>query len=42
MCEICSMLSMKTAEQRHLRHSDVFIVKFEYLFLETLLLTLNK
>ena len=42
-CEICSKLTIKTQE-RHRRHSCVFIVNFEHishLLLEFLLLTLN-
>ena len=31
-CEICSKLTMKTPERRHLRLSGVFIVNFEHIF----------
>ena len=31
-CEICSKLTIKTLEQGQWRHSDVFIVNFEYIF----------
>ena len=44
MCEILSKLTMKTTEQRHWRHSGVFIVDFEHishLVLVFVLLTLN-
>ena len=44
-CEICSKLTIKTPERRHLRRSGVFIVNFEHishLVLVFLLLTLNK
>ena len=43
-CEICSYLTLKTPEQRHWRHSGVFIVNFEHishLVQVFLLLTLN-
>ena len=42
--EICSRLTIKILEQRHLRRSGVLIVNFEHishLFLVFLLLTLN-
>ena len=45
MSEICSKLTIKTPEQRHLRRSGVFIVNFEhtlYHVLPFLLLTLNR
>ena len=29
MCEICSELTIKTTEWRHLRRSSVFLVNFE-------------
>ena len=41
--EICSKLTIKTPEQRHLRRSGIFIVNFEHishLVLVFLLLTL--
>ena len=44
-CEICSKLTMKKPERRHLLRSDVFIVNVEHtshLFLVFLLLALNK
>ena len=44
-CEICSKLTIKSAERRQRCRSRVFIVDFEHiphLFLEFLLLTLNK
>ena len=31
MSEICSNLTIKTPEQRHRRHSGVFIVKFQHI-----------
>ena len=43
-CEICSKLTIKTAERRHWRCSDVFTVYFEHIshrVLVYLLLTLN-
>ena len=43
-CEICSKLTIKTAERRHWRRSGVFIANFEHilhLVLVFLLLTLN-
>ena len=43
-CEICSKLTIKTAEWRHSRHSGVFIVNFQHIShfnLVFLLLTLN-
>ena len=42
---MCSELTIKTPERRHLRRSGVFMVNFEhisYIFLVFLLLTLNK
>ena len=30
-CEICSKLTTKTAERRHWRSSDVFIVNFKHI-----------
>ena len=44
-CEICAKLLIKTLEQRHWRHSGVFIVNSEHiphLFLVFQLLILNK
>ena len=44
MCNICSKLTVKTLERRHIRRFDVFIVNFEYVLqvlLAFLLLTLN-
>ena len=44
-CEICSKLTIKSPERRHLRRSSVFIVSFEhnsYFFPVFLLLALNK
>ena len=44
-CEICSKLTIETAERRHWRHSGVSIVNFEHishLVLVFLLLTLNR
>ena len=43
-CEICSKLTIKTAERQHSRRSGVFIVNFEHIshnILVFLLLTLN-
>ena len=43
-CKICSKLAIKTPEQRHWRHSGVFIDNFEHIsypVLVFLLLTLN-
>ena len=40
--EIYSNLTIKTPEQRQLRHSGVFIVDLEHISLVFLLLTLNK
>ena len=43
-CEICSKLTRKAPEQRHLRHSGVYIVNskhISHLVLAFLLLTLN-
>ena len=31
-CEICSKLTIKAPERRHLYRSDVFIVNFEHIF----------
>ena len=31
MCELCSKLTTKTPERRHLRRSSVFIVNFEHI-----------
>ena len=41
-CEICSKLTIKTTERRHLRRSGVFIVNFEHISHFVLLLTLNR
>ena len=44
-CEICANLTIKTAERRQWRHSNVFIVNFEHIssfFLMFLLTILNK
>ena len=30
-CEICSKLTIKTPQRRHMRHSGVFIVSFEHI-----------
>ena len=45
MCEICSKLTIKSPERRHLRSSGVFIVNFaqiSHIVLVFLLLTLSK